>query len=114
MTCVNRATRSSIGFGMMWERTWNPLQQMADDAPGKSETYSGEGDKAELRHCARRGFQCCSASSTTFCPDRASTRHANTRRHCFRRSQRRRVQSSGRHAAAGAVILVRPRRRGRD
>ena len=80
MTCVDRNTRCIVGFGVVWNRDWNALQQVVDDAPpahryfsdgfptyaqllypgthtvaqGKSQTYSVEGDNAELRHYLAR------------------------------------------------------------
>ena len=80
MTCVDRATRCILGFGVVWERGWDALQQVVNDAPpayryfsdgfptyaqlmypgehrvapGKSETFSVEGDNAELRHYLAR------------------------------------------------------------
>ena len=33
MTCVDRATRCILGFGVVWERGWDALQQMVNDAP---------------------------------------------------------------------------------
>ena len=80
MTCVDRETRCILGFGIVWNRDWNALQQVVDDAPpahryfsdgfptyaqllypgthavapGKSQTYSVEGDNAELRHYLAR------------------------------------------------------------
>lgn len=91
MTCVDRATRCILGFGVVWERDADALQQIVDDAPparsyfsdgfsgyaglmypasrdargrrvpgvhavapGKSQTYSVEGDNAELRHYLAR------------------------------------------------------------
>ena len=80
MTCVDRNTRCILGFGVVWNRDWDALQQVVDDAPpahryfsdgfptyaqllypgthtvaqGKSQTYSVEGDNAELRHYLAR------------------------------------------------------------
>ena len=80
MTCVDRATRCILGFGVVWEREWDALQQVVNDAPpahryfsdgfptyaqlmypgehrvapGKSETFSVEGDNAGLRHYLAR------------------------------------------------------------
>jgi len=65
-----------VGFGVVWNRDWEAMPQVVDDAPpahryfsagfptyaqlmysgehavapGKSETFSVEGDNAELRH----------------------------------------------------------------
>ena len=75
MTCVDRANRCILGFGIVWERDWDTLQQVVDDAPpahryfsdglptyaqllypgshavapGKSEIFSVEGDDADPR-----------------------------------------------------------------
>ena len=85
VTCVDRASRCILGFGVVWERDWDYLQQVVDDAPpahqyfsdqyfsdgfatytqlmypgthavapGKSQTFSVEGDNAELRHYLAR------------------------------------------------------------
>ena len=80
MTCVDRSNRCILGFGVVWERGWDALQQVVNDAPpahryfsdglptyaqlmypgthavapGKSETFSVEGDNAELRHYLAR------------------------------------------------------------
>ena len=73
-----------MGFGVVWNRDWEAMQQVVDDAPpayryfsdgfnvyptlltllyapgrhavalGKSETFSVEGDNAELRHSLAR------------------------------------------------------------
>ena len=77
---MDRATRCILGFGVVWNRDWEALQQVVDDAPpahryfsdgfptyvqllypgthavapGKSETFSVEGDNAELRHYLAR------------------------------------------------------------
>ena len=73
---MDRATRCIVGFGVVWNRDWEAMPQVVDDAPpahryfsagfptyaqlmysgehavapGKSETFSVEGDNAELRH----------------------------------------------------------------
>ena len=80
MTCVDRNTRCILGFGVVWRRDWEAMQQVVNDAPpahryfsdgfptyaqllypgthtvaeGKSQTYSVEGDNAELRHYLAR------------------------------------------------------------
>ena len=81
MTCVDRATRCILGWRVLWERDADALQSVVDDAPparryfsdgfnvypalvyapgrhavapGKSQTYSVEGDNAELRHYLAR------------------------------------------------------------
>ena len=80
---MDRATRCIVGFGVVWNRDWEAMQQVVDDAPpahryfsdgfptyaqlmysgehavapGKSETFSVEGDNgdnAELRHYLAR------------------------------------------------------------
>ena len=69
-----------MGFGVVWNRDWEAMQQVVDDAPpayryfsdgfptyaqllysgehavapGKSQTFSVEGDNAELRHYLAR------------------------------------------------------------
>ena len=81
MTEVDRATRCITSYAVVWERTWDalqetieraaPAQQYYSDAlptyetlvywpgrhavaPGKSQTYSVEADNAELRHYLAR------------------------------------------------------------
>lgn len=81
MTEVDRATRSIIGWDVVWERTVDGMQDLIehapqatqyysdafplyerlvyypgqhDVAPGKSQTYSVEGANAELRHYLAR------------------------------------------------------------
>ena len=81
MTVVDRKTRCILGWAVVWVRTQEAIQLMIDDAPkakwyysdgfdaykrlwyhfgryevsqGKSETYSVEGDNAELRHYLAR------------------------------------------------------------
>ena len=80
LTCVDRSTRCILGFGVVWRRDGEAMQQVVDDAPpakhyfsdgfptyaqrlypgthtaaeGKSETYSIEGDNAEMRHYLAR------------------------------------------------------------
>ena len=84
MTCVDHATRCIVGFGVVWNRDWEVMQQVVDAAPparryfsdgfnvyptlltllyapgrhavapGKSGTFSVEGDNAELRHYLAR------------------------------------------------------------
>ena len=78
---VDRKTRCILGWAVVWVRTQGAIQLMIDDAPkakcyysdgfdvyqwlwyhfgryevsqGKSETYSVEGDNAELRHYLAR------------------------------------------------------------
>lgn len=78
---VDRKTRCILGWAVVWIRTQEAIQLTIDDAPkakwyysdgfdayqwlwyhlgryevsqGKSETYSVEGDNAELRHCLAR------------------------------------------------------------
>jgi len=77
---VERDTRCILGFGVVYDRDWESLQRVVDDAPparsyfsdgfvtyaqlmypgvhqvapGKSQTYSVEGDNAELRHYLAR------------------------------------------------------------
>ena len=80
LTCVDPSTRCILGFGVVWRRDWEAMQQVVDDAlpahryfsdgfptyaqllypgshtvaEGKSETYSVERDNAELRHYLAR------------------------------------------------------------
>ena len=81
MTIVDRQTRCYLGWKVVWERTQPAIQEMVDDAPkakqyfsdafdaydrlwyhwgryevseGKTDTYSVEGDNAELRHYLAR------------------------------------------------------------
>ena len=81
MTAVDRATRCIVSYDVVWERTWDalqetieravPAQQYYSDAfptyetlvyypgthavaPGKSQTYSVEAANAELRHYLAR------------------------------------------------------------
>jgi IS1 family transposase len=81
ITIVDRLTRCYLGFKVVWQRTQEVIQQMVDEAPkakryysdafeaydrlwyhwgvyevsqGKSDTYSVEGDNAELRHYLAR------------------------------------------------------------
>ena len=81
MTEVDRATRCIVSYDVVWERTWDalqetieravPAQQYYSDAfptyetlvyspgphavaPGTSQTYSVEADNAELRHYLAR------------------------------------------------------------
>ena len=81
MTEVERATRCIVSWAVVWERTWEALQQTIERAepaqqyysdacpiyetlvyypghhavaPGKSQTYSVEADNAELRHYLAR------------------------------------------------------------
>ena len=82
LTCVDPSTRCILGFGVVWRRDWEAMQQVVDDAlpahryfsdgfptyaqllypgthtvaEGKSETYSVEGDNAELRHYLARYY----------------------------------------------------------
>lgn len=78
---MDRKTRCILGWVVVWERTQEAIQQMLDDAPkakwyfsdgfdaysrlwyhfgryevseGKNDTYSVEGDNAELRHYLAR------------------------------------------------------------
>ena len=77
---MDRRTRCILGFGVVWERDWDAMQQVVEDAPaachyfsdgfptyaqlmypgahavapGKSQTFSAEGDNAELRHYLAR------------------------------------------------------------
>jgi IS1 family transposase len=78
---VDRATRCFLGYKLVWERTKEEIQTMVDGAPkakwyfsdafdaydrlwyhfgryeiseGKNDTYSVEGDNAELRHYLAR------------------------------------------------------------
>ena len=78
---VDRKTRCILGWVVVWERTQQAIQLMVDDAPkskwyfsdgfdayaglwyhygryevsqGKNDTYSVEGDNAELRHYLAR------------------------------------------------------------
>jgi IS1 family transposase len=78
---VDRKTRCFLGWVVVWERTQEAIQLMVDDAPkakwyfsdgfdtyarlwyhygryevslGKTDTYSVEGDNAELRHYLAR------------------------------------------------------------
>ncbi len=86
LTCVDRDTRCILSYGVVWERDWDSLQSLVNDAPpahcyfsvhcyfsdglityahlmypgkfqavlDKSQTYSVEGDNAELRHYLAR------------------------------------------------------------
>jgi IS1 family transposase len=81
VTAVDRATRCIVSWAVVWERTWEALQQSSERAvpaqqsysdafppsetlvydpghhavaPGKSQTYSVEAAKAELRHYLAR------------------------------------------------------------
>ncbi len=81
LTIVDRQTRCYLGWKVVWERTQPAIQEMVDDAPkakqyysdafdaydrlwyhfgryevseGKTDTYSVEGDNAELRHYLAR------------------------------------------------------------
>jgi len=80
MTAVDRATRCIVGFAVVWERSSEALQTLLDTSvwaahyysdaftlylsgvyagthqalPDKSQTYSVEGDNAELRHYLAR------------------------------------------------------------
>jgi len=81
VTIVDRLTRCYLGFKVVWQRTQEAIQEMVDEAPqakryysdafdaydrlwyhwgvyevsqGKDETYSVEGDNAELRHYLAR------------------------------------------------------------
>lgn len=77
---MDRATRCILGFGVVWNRDWDAMQRVVDAAPpahryfsdgfptyaqlvypgthavalGKSQTFSVEGDNAELRHYLAR------------------------------------------------------------
>ena len=78
---MDRATRCFLGCKLVWERTLEEIQLLVDDAPkskwyfsdafdtydrlwyhfgryevseGKNDTYSVEGDNAELRHYLAR------------------------------------------------------------
>ena len=77
---MDRDSRCVLGFGVVWERDREAMQQVVDDAPpaasyfsdgfatyaqltypgvhqvapGKSQTFSVEGDNAELRHYLAR------------------------------------------------------------
>lgn len=78
---MDRATRCYLGYKLVWERTQEVIQDLVDDAPkakryysdafdaydrlwyhfgryevskGKNDTYSVEGDNAELRHYLAR------------------------------------------------------------
>ena len=81
ITIVDRFTRCYLGFKVVWQRTQEAIQEMVDEAPkakryysdafdiyerlwyhwgvyevsqGKTDTYSVEGDNAELRHYLAR------------------------------------------------------------
>lgn len=81
ITIVDRLTRCYLGFRVVWQRTQEAIQELVDEAPkakryysdafdayerlwyhwgvyevsqGKDETYSVEGDNAELRHYLAR------------------------------------------------------------
>ena len=80
ITCVEQDTRCILGFGVVWTRDWDAMQQVVDDAlpaqryfsdgfatyaqllylgmhtvaEGKSQTYSVEGGNAELRNYLAR------------------------------------------------------------
>ena len=82
LTCVDRGTRRVLAWGVVYERDWGSLQRLVTDAPDarryfsdgfaayaqlmypagsayravldKSQTYSVEGDNAELRHYLAR------------------------------------------------------------
>ena len=81
ITIVDRLTRCYLGFRLVWQRTQDVIQELVDEAPkakryysdafetydrlwyhwgvyevseGKTDTYSVEGDNAELRHYLAR------------------------------------------------------------
>ena len=81
MTIVDRATHCILGWKLVWERTKDSIQALVDEAPkakfyysdgfeaysllwyhygqyavskGKTDTFSVEGDNAELRHYLAR------------------------------------------------------------
>lgn len=81
MTIVDRSTRCILGWKLVWERTKESIQSLVDEAPkakfyfsdgleaysllwyhfgryavsdGKTDTFSVEGDNAELRHYLAR------------------------------------------------------------
>lgn len=81
MTIVDRSTRCILGWKLVWERTKENIQALVDEAPkakfyfsdgfeassllwyhygryavsdGKTDTFSIEGDNAELRHYLAR------------------------------------------------------------
>ena len=82
LTCVERDTRRILAWGVAYERDWDSLQRLVTDAPparayfsdgfatyaglmyptgstytqmpDKSQTFSVEGDNAELRHYLAR------------------------------------------------------------
>jgi len=81
ITIVDRLTRCFLGFRVVWQRTQEVIQELVDEAPkakryysdafdaydrlwyhwgvyevsqGKNDTYSVEGDNAELRHYLAR------------------------------------------------------------
>jgi len=81
LTIVDRATRCYLGLRVVWQRTQQAIQELVDQAPiakryysdafdaydrlwyhggvyevsqGKADTYSVEGDNAELRHYLAR------------------------------------------------------------
>jgi IS1 family transposase len=81
MTIVDRRTRCILGWKLVWERTKESIQTLVDEAPkakfyfsdgfeaysllwyhygryavsdGKTDTFSVEGDNAELRHYLAR------------------------------------------------------------
>jgi len=37
---VDRATRCILGFGVVWERDWDAMQQVVDDAPPACRYFS--------------------------------------------------------------------------
>ena len=115
MTQVDRATRCIVSYAVVWERTWEalqetieraaPAQQYYSDAfptyatlvywpgphavaPGKSQTYSVEADNAELRHyLARLGrrSRCFSRSIAALCQAVKLCVHAWNRRQLHKR-----------------------------
>lgn len=115
LTCVDRATRCISGFGVVWNREWEALQKVVDDAPpahryfsdgfstyaqlmypgahavapGKSQTFSVEGDNAELRHYLvrlARKSRCFSRCLWALKRAVALFVHACSRRHQFKRA----------------------------
>jgi IS1 family transposase len=92
---AHRHTRCYLGWKVVWERTQPAIQEMVDDAPkakqyysdafdaydrlwyhlgryeiseGKTDTYSVEGDNAELRHYLARLARSSRCFSCPFAP----------------------------------------------
>jgi len=40
VTCVERDTHCILGFGVVWNRDWDAMQQVVDDAPPAHRYFS--------------------------------------------------------------------------